>query len=245
MKVDIVGPGRLGRTLHRWWTEAGASVVLVGRGEAAPPADVVVLCVPDRALPEVAAALPTGPIVLHCSGAAELDVLAPHTRVGSLHPLMTFPGPEVDLPDPTSVPAAIAGTAEARRVARELCGLIGFRPFDVPGDRRLYHASAVLVGNLLTVLARDAMVLLRAAGVAESDASGVWRPLAERSLRNAPLGLERALTGPVARGDTATLDAHARAMRDAGLEELAGVYEELVEHARTALAEDRGRPSAP
>ncbi|MCA9494144.1 MAG: hypothetical protein KC621_29655, partial [Myxococcales bacterium] len=140
MRVTIVGPGRLGRSLHHWLEQARVQVALAGRGDPVPDADVVLLCVPDRALAQVASALPTGPVLLHCSGAAELDVLRPHTRVGSLHPLMTFPGPEVALPDPSTVPAAVAGTDEARQVATELAHLLGFHPFEVPGDRRLYHA---------------------------------------------------------------------------------------------------------
>lgn len=231
MRVVIVGPGRLGRSLAAY---LGAPVV--GRGAAIPPADVAVLCVPDRAVGEVAAALPRGPIVLHTAGALGLEVLGDHVERGSLHPLMTFPGPEVALPDPRTVPAAVAGTPAALAAARALCAELGFRPFEVPGDRRLYHAAAVLGGNLATFLATEAAALLRAAGVPDADAAEVLLPLIHASVANSPRGLRAALTGPIARGDRATLEAHATAMREAHLPRIARVYEALVESATEARA---------
>jgi predicted short-subunit dehydrogenase-like oxidoreductase (DUF2520 family) len=212
--------------------------VIVGRGEPVPPVEVVLLCVPDRAVAAVAADLPRGPIVLHTAGALDLDVLAPHEERGSLHPLMSFPGPAVALPDPRTVPAALAGTPGALAAARDLCATVGFRPFAVPGDRRLYHAAAVLAGNLATVLAVEGAALLRAAGVAEPEAREVLLPLAHASVANSVHGLRAALTGPLARGDRSTLAAHARAMREAGLDDLAASYEVLVAHAERALRAD-------
>lgn len=238
MRVVIVGPGRLGRSLAAYLSRSGPPPVLVGRGGAVPDADVVVLCVPDRAVAEVAGAVPVGPVVLHTAGALDLEPLATHPEHGSLHPLMTFPGPEVALPDPGTVPAAVAGTAAGRAAARALAARLGFHPFEVPGDRRLYHAAAVIAGNLATFLATEGAALLRAAGVDDAHARTVLVPLARASIDNSVHGLRTALTGPIARGDVGTLHGHAAAMRAAGLTEVAGTYAFLVEAATRARARD-------
>jgi predicted short-subunit dehydrogenase-like oxidoreductase (DUF2520 family) len=236
VQVVIVGAGRLGRSLQALLARTGTEVPTVGRGAVLPPADVVLLCVPDREVRSAAAAIPPGPVLLHTAGALDLDVLEPHPERGSLHPLMTFPGPEVSLPDPTTVPAAVAGTPRALAAARALCTQLGFVAFEVPGDRRLYHAAAVVAGNLATFLATEGAVLLRAAGVAEPEARRVLLPLAQQSLGNSIHGLRAALTGPIARGDTATLAAHAVAMREANLHEMAASYELLTRRAAAAFA---------
>jgi predicted short-subunit dehydrogenase-like oxidoreductase (DUF2520 family) len=94
----------------------------------------------------------------------------------------------------------------------------------------------VVAGNLATFLATEGAVLLRAAGVAEPEARRVLLPLAQQSLGNSIHGLRAALTGPIARGDTATLAAHAVAMREANLHEMAASYELLTRRAAAAFA---------
>jgi len=237
LRIGIVGPGRLGRSLGSLLADAGHEVTLHGRGSPPGDADVVLLTVPDGAVADVARALSPGPVVLHCAGALDTDVLAPHRRRGSFHPLMTFPGPEVALPDPRGVPVALAGTDEARSRGRELADALGMRAFEVPGDRRLYHAAAVMAGNLVTVLMDEAASVLARAGVDRATAFEVLRPLAERSVANAHHGLRRALTGPIARGDDATLAGHRLALSAHHPVALA-LYEPLVAFAKSKLAAD-------
>jgi predicted short-subunit dehydrogenase-like oxidoreductase (DUF2520 family) len=209
----IVGPGRLGRSAHRILTEAGQPVVLIGRNDPIPPARLTWLTVPDRAVATVAQAVPSGGIVLHASGALDVDVLRPHPKAGSLHPLMSFPGPELDLPSGT-VPAAVAGDEEARIAAHALAERLGFTPFTVSGDRRLYHAAAVIAGNFATTLLVEAGRALSACGVSEAEARRLLAPLATTSLTNTiALGAD-ALTGPVARGDENIIAAHQAALDD-------------------------------
>jgi predicted short-subunit dehydrogenase-like oxidoreductase (DUF2520 family) len=210
---------------------AGHAVSLRGRGEPPPPCDVVWLTVPDRAVAEVAAWL--APVVgatpvLHASGALDLSPLACLPEHGSLHPLMTFPGPEVGLPDLHDVPAALDGTPLARAAAATLAVSLGLRPLDIPGDRRLYHAAAVLAGNLSTVLLTEAARVLVAAGVPSAQAPHALLPLALASLRNAAAYPDAALTGPIARGDAPVLDAHRAALAAAGLADLLPWYDESV-----------------
>jgi len=226
MRVDIVGRGRLGRSLDVLWRRCGLDVRLLGRGEA-PAGDVTVLAVPDRAVADVARTLPDLP-TLHLSGSLDLACLRHLSERGSLHPLMTFPGPEVALPDLSGVPAAIDGTPRAAGLATELALRLGMRVVHVPGDRRLYHCAAVMAGNFGTTLLGHAAAVLQHAGVAEADAAPMLAPLALQSLRNASAGPREALTGPVARGDLAVIEGHRAALRAHGLTDALQLYDAMV-----------------
>ena len=110
------------------------------------------------------------------------------------------------------------------------------RAFRVSGDRRLYHAAAVLAGNGATILLGEACRALVAAGVPAADAAGLLQPLVRRSIDNAVPDPAAALTGPVARGDVEVLAGHDAALRQAGLSELADLHRSLA-----ALAAAWGR----
>ena len=117
-------------------------------------AELVLLCVPDRAIAEVAAEIEPGPWVAHVSGGTPLAALEPHRRRFSLHPLQTFThdrGPE----QLDGAWAAVTGeTDEAARGSRtRLAELLGLRPFPLEDERRaLYHAGAVIASNYLVTL---------------------------------------------------------------------------------------------
>lgn len=220
--IAIIGAGRLGRTLAAMWAARGHRVSVHGRGDQPPPSDVVLLAVPDRAIAEVAAAVAPGPVVLHASGATGLSALAPHARRGSLHPLMTFPGPGFPLPVTRGVAAAIAGDPESLAVARALALALDMVPFEVTGERSLYHAAAVIAGNYAATLLVEAARLLEAAGAPAGEGARMLLPLARASLDNVASRGPRAMTGPAVRGDRGVLDAHTRAIggMDAELAEL-------------------------
>lgn len=241
-RVTIIGPGRLGRSLALLLERAGVRVRLAGRG-AHPTDGIVLLTVPDAAIAEVARAVPPGPAVLHCSGATDLTPVAHHHPHGSLHPLMTFPGPEVALPDLHGIPAAIAGDGAGLRIASELARVLGLQAVEVPGDRRLYHAAAVLAGNGATVLLAQARRALIAAGVAPDRAASLLIPLVLRSVSHADPDPVTALTGPIARGDTPTLAAHLAGLEAAELRDVARLHRAVVDAAESLLAEaDSGSP---
>ena len=234
LDLVLVGPGRLGRSVLALLAGGPHRLRMVGRGEPIPAAPITWLTVPDREIATAAAWVPPGGILLHASGAADLGVLAPHAEAGSLHPLMSFPGPELGLPDPRfGVPAAIAGSPKARSAALALAQALGWTPFSVEGDRRLYHAAAVLAGNFATALLAEATRCLAAAGVPEAQAPALLAPLALASIQNAAqVGPARALTGPVARGDHAVIAGHQQALAQAGLDADVGVtYRALLEAA--------------
>ncbi len=243
-RLAVIGAGRAGCSIASATTGAGLPVLLAGRDvalEACRESEVALLCVPDTeiaaACAAVAAAIPPLRFVGHVSGATTLDALSAASDAGaevfSLHPLQTIPDAETDL---VAAPCAIAGsTREAMTLARDLAQRLEMRPFEVPeGSRDAYHAAAAMASNLLVALEESAADLMDQAGV---DAPGreLLAPLVLRSAANWAERGGDALTGPIARGDTATVERHLRALR-ATAPELVPVYEALAERARALAA---------
>jgi predicted short-subunit dehydrogenase-like oxidoreductase (DUF2520 family) len=207
-RVHVIGSGRVGSAVAARLRERD-----VGVGEDDP--DVVLLCVPDTAISEVSRSLtPKRAWVGHVSGATPLAALEPHELRFSLHPLQTFDR-SGDASQLDGAWAAVTGeTEEARAIARELAEILGLEPFEVAdSDRTLYHAGAVFASNYLVTLERAAVRL----GVPAE----ALVPLMSRTIEN---GFD--LTGPIARGDWATVEAHKRAIR-AAHPELEHLYETL------------------
>jgi predicted short-subunit dehydrogenase-like oxidoreductase (DUF2520 family) len=196
-RVRVVGEGRVGSAIK---------ARLVERGLAASDdrADLVVLCVPDSAIPGAAAKVPAGLWIAHVSGATPLSALDPHVRRFSVHPLQTFTrsrGPEqLD----GSWAAVTAGDSDARVRGFWIAEALGLRPFELSEQSRvLYHAGAAVASNYLVTLYRSAARLLEMAGAPPQ----ALIPLMQRTIEN---GFE--LTGPIARGDWATVDRHLAAI---------------------------------
>ena len=202
----VVGDGRVGRAVSARLRERGLSVRVTTREPAWDGADLVVLCVPDRAIAEVAAAVPPGPWIAHTSGATKLDALAPHTRRLSLHPLQTFVlerGPE-QLDGVWS--AVSAESPEALETGTALAKLLGLRPFELAdADRPLYHAGAAFAAAFVVTLHQAASEIFRTVGAPPE----ALEPLIRRTMEN---GFEP--TGPHLRGDWATVDGHLAAIRE-------------------------------
>jgi predicted short-subunit dehydrogenase-like oxidoreductase (DUF2520 family) len=200
----VVGAGRAGSAIAARLGERLA-VRTVGRDLSCRGEDLVVLCVPDGAIREVAAAVPTGSWVCHVSGALGVDVLLPHERRFSLHPLQTFQsGLGAGQLDGTW--AAVSGdTPEALAAANELAQLLRVRPFAVAdGDRALYHAAATMASPFLVTLHRIAADLMEAA----SAPPQALLPLMRRTMEN---GFRP--TGPHVRGDWETVERHLEAIQ--------------------------------
>jgi predicted short-subunit dehydrogenase-like oxidoreductase (DUF2520 family) len=210
--VNVIGSGRVGSAVAARLGERG---IFVGE-----PPGLVLLCVPDEAIAEVARQIDVGPWVAHVSGATPLAALEPHRRRFGLHPLQTFTracGPEqLD----GAWAAVTSESEEARRAGLWLAETLGLRPFDLADDARpLYHAGAAIASNYLVTLHAVAADLFRAAGAPPE----ALVPLMRRTIDN---GFE--LTGPIERGDWATVDAHRRAIR-AAKPELEPLYDVLAE----------------
>jgi len=220
-RIAVIGRGRLGSVL----APALHAEPALARGEPiGPGTEVVILAVPDAALAPLAAALAPGPVVGHCSGALSLDVLAPHRERFSLHPLMTLTA-ESQPRQLIGAGAAIAGSSpRALALAGELAQGAGLEPFRLAEeDRALYHAAASIASNFLVALEAIADRLFSSVGVEHRHAAA----LARASLENwATLGAQRALTGPIARGDSATV-ARQRAALAARAPDLLGLFDAL------------------
>jgi predicted short-subunit dehydrogenase-like oxidoreductase (DUF2520 family) len=263
----VVGRGRLGRALASALGAAGSPPAVVGGREGseepetvvrgvreAGPASVLLLAVRDDALGGLAGRLagarppiPPGTAVLHFSGALGVEILAPLSAtglpVGSCHPLQTFTGSAGDAGRFDGATFAVDGDGDGRFAAERLALALGGRPVPVPpGARGLYHLAASLGANGLTGLvaaARDALV---GAGFEPGEALEALGPLLRSALEGALRhGPEAALTGPVARGDEATVERHRRALLswDAAR---AGLLEALLREQRRLAARRRDGP---
>jgi predicted short-subunit dehydrogenase-like oxidoreductase (DUF2520 family) len=182
--------------------------------------DLVLLCVPDRAIEEVARTIPVGPWIAHTSGATRLAALDPHEKRFSLHPLQSFTharGPE----QLDGAYAAVTGENEgAREVGFWLARELGLEPFALDdSERALYHAGAVVAASYLVTLHKAAADLLEAAGAPPE----ALMPLMRRVLEN-----DFELTGPAVRGDWETVEAHLAAIRER-LPELEPLYRALAD----------------
>ncbi|HEY3172373.1 MAG TPA: DUF2520 domain-containing protein [Thermoanaerobaculia bacterium] len=240
--IVLVGPGRAGRAFARSWREVGGRLVLAGRdrgatrrfagelsgvetrgldGGAPLDGDVLILAVPDDAIARVAAALaPKGSwrVGLHFSGALGSDVLAPlassGAKLASLHPLRAFNGAPAE--NWKNAFVAVEGDESPAETAAGICRRIGARPRRVPAaGKPLYHAAATLAAggsaSLLSLAAR-AWAL---AGLEEEEGRVALAELASTAVDAvARLPFDRAMTGPVARRDVATVRLHEDALGD-------------------------------
>ncbi len=206
---------------------------IIGRGAAttdfnrlSKAAGMVVIAVPDDALSRVARKLArsgiswSGRTVFHTSGLLPARVLEPlrkrGARIASVHPIQSFPRKDA----PASIfrgitwgvegdPAAIAAAEEMVRSLRGNVLLLAAK------DKPLYHAACSLASNAMVALGWTASGMLGAAGIKEETATGMLSPLVQGTLQNVKdLGPEKALTGPILRGDVATVRQHLRALRD-------------------------------
>lgn len=233
--LAIVGRGRLGRALSSALTGAGLPVSGPHpRGFDGTGADAVLLCVPDA---EIAAAAATitprdGLLVGHCSGATGFDVLAPHEAFG-MHPLMTVTGVGGVNFSFAGAGCATAGSSErALACARALATALHMRPVAVAGeDRAAYHAAAAMASNYLVALECAAERLAATAGITRADLAPLVRASADNWAREGAA----ALTGPIARGDEATVAAHREAIAERA-PELLELYDALAGATRTVSA---------
>ena len=234
----------MGKSLAAAARTAGIDVELAGRDEhatAAAGAECVLLCVPDDEIPGAAelsaAADPPPRRVGHVSGASGLDALAAAKRAGSevfsLHPLQTIPDGDTDL---QGTPCAIAAASPpALRFAARLAGSLGMEPFELDEEARAaYHAAASISSNFLVTLEESAARLLERAGV--EDGRRLLTPLVMRTAENWSQRGGEALTGPIARGDEATVTRHLDALARIDAD-LLDTYRVLARRTRELAAE--------
>jgi len=210
--ISVIGSGRVGSALAARLADRGIAL----RADA----ELVLLCVPDTAIAGVAARIERGPWLAHVSGATSLAALDPHERRFSMHPLQTFTRSRGSEQLDGAYAAVTAEDGDARSRGFWLAETLGLIPFALDDAAKpLYHAGAAIASNYLVTLHRAASDLFHAAGAPPR----ALVPLMRRTIEN-----DFELTGPIERGDWATVEAHRRAIRNAA-PELAPMYEALAE----------------
>lgn len=268
--LNLIGPGRLGRSMARLFRDAGAlrvqsvvgrnrghaqeALAFIGEGELASietlqPADFTLIATGDDAIAGVATALAqsgklrTGDIVFHCSGALASEALAPARARGahlaSVHPLRSFAAPERAVQSFAGTLCAAEGGEEALAALSPLFSAIGAQIIAIAAQHKLlYHAGAVLACNHLVALIDAALQCLEGAGLPRDSALAALQPLIAGTLENIEArGTRGALTGPLARGDLATVQAEIAATSSLA-PELGRSYAQLSRQAVSLLAPD-------
>jgi predicted short-subunit dehydrogenase-like oxidoreductase (DUF2520 family) len=242
LAVGVISAGRVGAVLAAALGRAGHRITAVAAvskpsrqraerlvptarvlpaDEVAAAAELLLLAVPDDALADLisglasAGAVGRGTLVAHTSGAHGIDVLEPLSAVGALplalHPVMTFTGTDVDLQRLDGACFGVTTTEALRPVAEALVIEMGAEPVWIAEAlRTTYHAGLAFGANNLVTLVAEASDLLIRAGV--ENPQRMLGPLLGAALDNSLRSGDRALTGPVARGDAGTVAAHLRAI---------------------------------
>jgi predicted short-subunit dehydrogenase-like oxidoreductase (DUF2520 family) len=246
LRVGVVGTGRVGSALgaaldrvgHKVVAASGVSLESVRRAEEMLPgvplvsvqdvfasAELVLLTVPDDALPSLVSGLVAtesirpGTLLVHTSGRYGASVLEEATRIGglplALHPAMTFTGTDVDVARLDGCSFGVTTLEPLRPIAEALVVEMGGEPEWITEEARpLYHAALAYGSNYIVTLVAQAAELLAEAGVAHPGR--MLGPLLGASLDNALRAGDAALTGPVARGDAGTVKAHLKVLEGRG-----------------------------
>jgi len=266
--VGIVGAGAVGTALGVALARAGWPVGAVASRDAArrerfrslvpgvrgfaeaaallDEVELIILAVPDDVIPALAGSLRlySGQAMIHTSGALGAEVLEPAmaagTQVGAFHPLVAFADTELAVAALRGATVAIEGDDQLADLLARMAEAIGAQPVRLaPGTKAAYHAAAVLAAGGFVALLDAIAELGRVAGLDEAGSLAIYGRLAEQTLANArALGIARALTGPMTRGDVGTLRRHLDTLRRHAPGVLP-LYEAAAER-EIALAEGRG-----
>lgn len=266
--VGVVGAGAVGTALGVALTRVGWTVGAVAsrdagrrerfrslvpgaRGFAEATAlldevELIILAVPDDAIASLAGRLRmySGQAMIHTSGALGAEVLEPAmaagTQVGAFHPLVAFADTELAVAALHGATIAIEGDDQLADLLARMAETLGAHPVRLaPGTKAAYHAAAVLAAGGFVALLDAIAALGRVAGLDEAGSLAIYGRLAEQTLANArALGISRALTGPMTRGDVGTLDRHLATLR-AHAPDVVALYVAAAER-EIALAERRG-----
>jgi predicted short-subunit dehydrogenase-like oxidoreductase (DUF2520 family) len=256
LKTGFIGAGKTGTALAVKLSQKGCPVVAVSSRTlssaqrlaalvpdcrvcntaqgVAEAAEVVFITTPDDVITQVCSEVQWrgGHSVVHCSGAHSLDILESAEKrgaaVGSFHPLQTFADVDQAIRNLPGSTFALEAEEPLLATQKELTRLLnGNWVVLKPGDKVLYHAAAVFACNYLVTLVSLALDLWRNFGVSSKEATRALLPLLEGTVKNiGNIGLPDCLTGPVARGDSGTIERHLRGLETSS-PTLITVYREL------------------
>lgn len=224
---------RVGAVCNTSRLNAQAAIKFIGEGEAyssiseLPPADVTFITTPDDLISNVCKTLSEnkwiklGSTVLHCSGNLTSEELNPvkdkGCYVASVHPMRSFAKPELSIAQYSGTYCAMEGDKEALAIVRSLFNAIGSITYLIDKRKKSsYHVAGVFASNYLVTLAQQAQICLKEAGVDREIGMQVITSLMKDTVTNLEktLSPEASLTGPIKRGDTATIKKHIAALTD-------------------------------
>jgi len=242
LNVGFIGAGTTGTALAVRLSQKGCPVVAVSSRtlssaqklaglvpncrvchtaqEVAGSAELVFITTPDDVITQVCGEVQwrAGQSVVHCSGAHSVDILEPARKlgaaVGSFHPLQTFADVDQAIENLPGSTFALEAEEPLLSTLKELTLLLNGNWVELkPGDKVLYHAAAVFACNYLVTLVKLALDLWLDFGVSSKEATRALLPLLVGTINNiANIGLPDCLTGPIARGDSGTIERHLRAL---------------------------------
>ena len=256
LKTGFIGAGTTGTSLAVRLSQKGCPVVAVSSRtlssaqklaglvpdcrvyntaqDVVEAAEIIFITTPDDVIAQVCSEVQwsEGKSVMHCSGAHSVDILESAKRlgaaVGSFHPLQTFAGVDQAIQNLPGSTFALEAEEPLLTTQKELTRLLnGNWVVLKPGDKVMYHAAAVFACNYLVTLVKLALDLWRNFGVSPKEATRALIPLLEGTINNIDnIGLPDCLTGPVARGDSGTIERHLSAL-EAKCPALLTTYREL------------------
>ena len=242
LKTGFIGAGTTGTALAVRLSQKGCPVVAVSSRtlsstrklagmvpdcrvchtaqEVAEAAELIFITTPDDVIAQVCGEVQwrEGKSVVHCSGAHSVDILESAKKlgaaVGSFHPLQTFADVDQAIQNLPGSTFALEAEEHLLTTQKELTRLLnGNWVVLKPGDKVLYHAAAVFACNYMVTLVKLALDLWQNFGVSSKDATRALLPLLEGTINNIDnVGLPDCLTGPVARGDSGTIERHLSAL---------------------------------
>jgi len=256
LKTGFIGAGTTGTALAVRLSQKGCPVVAVASRtlssaqklaalvpdcrvyhtaqDVAEAAELVFITTPDDVIAQVCAEVQWRGVnsVVHCSGAHSVDILGSAKElgaaVGSFHPLQTFADVDQAIRNLPGSTFALEAAEPLLTTQKELTRLLnGNWVVLKPGDKVLYHVAAVFACNYLVTLVKLALDLWLNFGVSSKEATRALLPLLEGTINNiSNIGLPDCLTGPVARGDSGTIERHLSALETRSLD-LLTTYKEL------------------
>ncbi len=235
---------RIGQVINRSPASTAHALAVIGAGTAASwsdlqPADIWMLSVADDQISQAVAQLTAsavlrpGDVVFHCSGAKASLLLAPAAQAGaftaSVHPVRSFADPVQVAADFAGTICSLEGDGQALTLIEAALQAVAAQTVRIEAEHKLvYHAAAVMASNYLVTLMDTVLATYQAAGIPLEMAQAMAAPLARLSLENVfSLGAERALTGPIARGDMALVQQQATALTQA-LPAAGALYQALI-----------------
>lgn len=248
----LIGNGKVGKSFTQLLTKNGISVNLLGRDylsktDIIKDSDIIIISVNDEAIEHVcesiASSLKPNTIVNHCSGAIESNVLISAQEKGchiaSTHPLNTFPTLEAALNtfanNQHQTYLMAEGDDQALKILLPLFEKLGFQTLSIKtSNKAAYHAATVFACNYLTTLMDLSLQSAQMAGIDKATFWQAVQPLLNATLNNISNNIEQndiasALSGPIARGDSITLEKHLKAF-DANNQNIQKAYSQLASH---------------